>query len=171
MRKALVFVLGIFILFVSIAAAQEETLAAPKPEASHWELNFTFVRFFASGQFSAIKSVGYYFLPRYLSIVLSLSSINGGTSDADKEMAFSLNPCLNYPFFKGLFVPFISGGVGFSLKGTYVKNAGAGLKIRIASHAHVLVEYRLFEYVSGTLGSTGAKRSFDCLGLGVSYHD
>ena len=171
-KRSFVLALGIFVLFVSLAAAQEQAVPAPAVKVSHWEVSFTFIRFFASGQISGIKSVGYYLVPRYLDIVISLSSVNAGTSDADKEAPISLNASLKYPFFKGFITPYISGGAGYSLTGTFIKNAAGGLKIHVAPNAAVLVEYRLFEfYGEGTLGTPKSLKSFDCLGIGLLYHD
>ncbi len=169
-RRAFVFALGIFMLFVPLSAAPEETVPAPKEKVSHWEVSFAFIRFFASGQLSGIKSVGYYLVPRYLDIVVSLASVNAGTSDADKEAPLSLNASLKYPFFKGFLAPYITGGGGYSLTGTFITNAGGGLKIRVDPHTAVFVEYRLFEF-NARVGGKTVKKSFDCLGIGLLYHD
>ncbi len=169
-KRSFVLALGIFVLFVSLAAAQEQAVPAPEVKVSHWEVSFTFIRFFTSGQFSGMKCVGYYLVPRYLDIVLSLTSVNGGTSDADKEAPLSLNASLKYPFIKGFLTPYITGGAGYSLTGTFITNAGCGLKIRVAPNAGVILEYRLFEF-NALSGGKVVKKSFDCLGIGILYHD
>ena len=145
MKRLVVFLL-VLILFAAEGNAQADQ---NKPRT---EFNVTFG--WAGNDFGIFKSLGYHLIRGFVSAEVSLAIIEG-------QYPLSGNLTLQVPLYK--FVPYVTGGYGYSLAGTGVTNMGAGLKIRLSPSMGILAEYRQFTY-----NSFGKKKS-TLIGAGFAY--
>jgi hypothetical protein len=111
-----------------------------------------------------VVGFGYYLLPRFIALDLNLALL----AERSRELPLSLNLSLNLPL--GKVVPFVTGGGGASLRGTLVKNLGAGLKLRLGRTMGGLVEYRYFWYTPDFAGISVNTVRYHYIGVGLTWY-
>jgi len=147
-KTFLVFVLILLLAGGTVLRAAEKA----KAEKSKMELNLVGS---AGGQVGMFKSLGWYLVGRFVSAEANIAIILD---------AFPLcgNLTLQLPLWR--FIPYVTGGLGFSLTGFSVANVGGGLKVRLTQRMGILFEYRSYTYHIRT-----RKKTTPLIGGGISY--
>ena len=146
-----------FLAFVLILLLPGGTVlrAAEKSKAEKSKTELNFVLGSGGGEVGAFKSLGWYFVGRFVSAEVNVAIVKD---------AFPLcgNLTLHLPLWR--FIPYVTGGLGFSLTGFGVTNAGGGLKVRLTERIGILFEYRSYTYKI-----RNRKTTTPLIGGGISY--
>ena len=154
---------------------------AAKKKIPRWESNlsvgyidYTSIQDSATGSIDdmsrhigIVKAFWYYpFLPRIVSLGLSFDYVID-------DLPICVNVALNAPL--KFFVPFVTGGTGFSFSGSTLQGYGAGFKLRTGKKFGLIFEYRHYKIKkkSNTFGTDEAPtysiRETGYLGAGIAY--
>jgi len=153
------------VFFLAFILVEATILSAEELSPPRREVNFSAGWIVGKG-IGLIKSVGWYLVPGFIKWDVNLALVQGSMYDeGGREAPLSTNLSLNLHLKR--IVPFITGGVGFSLKGTFIKNLGGGLKIRLTARTNLLAEYRYIQYA---LDTPKATYQLHLVSAGISYN-
>ena len=179
MKKACLFFLT---LVAASGLCRSQAAQTAKPHEHHWESNLSlgYIGYSSAenqvggGQIdnmnrhiAIVKSFWFYpVLPRIVALGASFDYVTD-------DLPLSLNIALNLPL--KTVVPFVSAGVGASISGSSLRNAGGGLKIRTGTHFGLVAEYRFYRIRKKTLTTAPGEvasyvvRRSNYFGAGIAY--
>jgi hypothetical protein len=137
-RIQILVILAFLLLVVSPALSRPADA-----QTRRWEFNITGGLILKENP-AIVMGFAYYLLPRFIALDANIAILAGGRDDRGRVLPISLNLSLNLPLWR--IVPFVSGGGGYSSGGEFVRNLGAGLKLRLGRTMGFLAEYRYFWY-------------------------